>query len=291
MAIRGDSTIIDNRNDPMQIGLVFSVIGHISIAMIILIAGNLGFKEFPQQIIYSVTLEGGKRLGGITQVPKSDKSQIAPPKIIEEQPQEKTKAEVKETKPEEKPKEEPKKELPKEEKAEVSIADKKKEEIKPTVAPSVAPKKGSDKDVKGQKEPSLADINKQLQSAVQRYTGESTDAGGEGFGSGALGGNGMGGGIVRPPEFFIYRDLLKKHITSGWRWADPKASLKAVITFRLSINGEISDVDVEFSSGNREFDNSALRAVERANPAPRPPENVYQWFNEVRLIFDPKDLQ
>jgi Tfp pilus assembly protein FimT len=37
-------------------------------------------KAVTEQTVYSVTLEGGKSLGGISQTPKTSKTELAPPK-------------------------------------------------------------------------------------------------------------------------------------------------------------------------------------------------------------------
>ena len=135
------------------------------------------------------------------------------------------------------------------------------------------------------------DIDKRLNAAVQRYTGESTDAGGEKrFGAGKLGGNKMGGGEVRPAAFFIYRDLLKNHIKSGWRWYDTSAALLAVVQFDLAPSGAIDNIRLLESSGNALFDESVIRAVAKANPAPQPPPEVYEaFFKSVTMRFDPRE--
>lgn len=264
-----------------KFGVSVSLSAHVLVGILIFF-DLINFGGFPEEeVIYSVTIEGGKRIGGISQVSTDDKSQMAPPKVAQEAPKEEEKV-----KPED---------------AEVSIPEKKKEEPKPTPAPTAPPKKATPKpaatakptpkkDTKPQKKESIEDINKQLQSAMQRYLGESTEAGGQGFGAAKLGGSGMGGGVVRPPEFFRYRDLLKQHVTSGWRWFDPNSRLKAMVVFDLSERGEISNISLYQSSGNPEFDNSALRAVAHANPAPPPPANVYEFFKKTRVTFDPQDL-
>src|SRR5690606_30181508 len=186
--------------------------------------------------------------------------------------------------------------------AEVSLADKKKvtkpkeEKPKPKEAPTPAkstkkemppPKKSESKP----KELSVAEINKLLEKATQRYTGESTDAGGTGFGS-AGGGTtkrGGGGGELRPPEFFSYRSTIEYAIKSGWRWHDTAAPLEARVCFEITRAGDIRNVQLCGSSGNREYDDSALRAVHKATPLPPPPESVYQFFQQVRLVFSPTD--
>ena len=245
------------------VGLSTAVVGHLILTILFFAQITFNFGA-DKPVIYSITLEGGKSLGGLSQVPKKDKSEVAPPKNIEPKKEEKPIEKVEEkVVVKEKVKEEPKKE---EKKVEKIV---KKEEKK--------------------KEPTKEEIDKKLQQAVQRYLGESTDAGGKGFGAGALGGVGMGGGTLVPKEFFEYQDRLKTHVKSGWRWYDTAASIMAKVAFEIAPDGAVSNVRIVQSSGNAEFDDSALRAVYKANPVPPPPEIVYDKFRDVIIKFDPRE--
>jgi colicin import membrane protein len=141
---------------------------------------------------------------------------------------------------------------------------------------------------KSAKEPSLAEINSALERAVKKYTGESTDAGGKGYGSSGEGGQGFGGGQSRPPEFFQYQETLENFVKSGWAWHDPVASLKASVCFELASTGALLSVRLCNSSGDRKFDESVVRAVQKADPLPMPPAAVYEYFREVRMTFTPQ---
>lgn len=244
--------------------LAVSGIVHLVGLVALLSTGIAG--DFQPPVVYSVTIEAGKSLGGIQQAAKKEtKEPPAPPKKVSGAAEAKSKPTTKS-----------------EEKAEVSVR-----ETKPAKKIETKPKEEK-KPPKPVKTPSLSDINKQLDSALQRYLGESTSAGGKGFGAGQVGGKGMGGGAVRPPEFFRYRQLLESHVKEGWRWYDTNAALMAQIEFSISPEGELSEVRLGASSGNAEFDESALRAVRKASPVPAPPPAVYQFFKSVRMTFDPR---
>lgn len=265
-------------------GFIASIVGHIGLVVLFAsVAG--GWADFGKPIVYSVSLESGARVGGISQAPKEpDKKSIPTPPT------------------EEKKKEEPQPELEKDPDAEVSIAEETpkptpkstpkatpKPTPKSTPKPKATPKPKPKATPKPKpKQPTLDDINKALEQAVKKYTGESTDAGGKGFGSTGGGGNGFGGGEQRPPEFFTYMKLLEADIKGGWRWHDPTAPLEARVCFRLSERGEISSLSVCSSSGDSKFDASVFRAVQKANPAPPPPPNVYKYFESVRITFTPQ---
>ena len=280
--------------------LFLSFVGHGLIFGYVLLAG-FSVNHFKPPQIYSVTLEGGATLGGLLQVPDKKESQMAPPKKVAEAKDSDSKrietkvddAEVSLAKKEATPKptaKPTKKPTPKPTKKPTpKPTAKKKATPKPTAKPKPKPKKTTPNKPKAKPTLSKADINKKLQQAVQRYKGESTKAGGQGFGAGKLGGSKMGGGIVRPPEFFRYKRLLESHIKSGWRWYDTSSALVSQVAFYLSAQGKISQITLASSSGNREFDDSVLRAVSKANPAPVPPSNVHRFFEEVRITFDPRE--
>lgn len=252
--------------------------------------------EFAQPVVYSVSIEGGKKLGGIQQLPQNDKTQLAPPKnVAEPEPPKAADAKKEEAKKEEAREKETKKED-----AEVSLQEKPTPAAKPTEPPKATPKpegtpaKGKEdgkEDGKGKKKNDFTlskAEDKQLQNALQRYLGESSNAGGEGFGAAALGpGNGMGGGVVRPPEFFIYFNILKNHVYRNWRWPG-NAPRVAWIRFNIAEDGTISNVSIDKSSGDSYYDDLAYRAIVKANPAPPPPKSVYEFFKDTRFILDSK---
>lgn len=254
----------------LRTGFVSSVVGHIAVFLIVAIR-FAGWGNFQPPVVYSVTIEGGSSLGSIAQVAKDDKKvPVAPPKNVSEQ-EKKVNDSVKTKDPKEETK------IPVAEKGEVQV--KKKEEKKEEKKEN---KKEAKKETKG-------DLNKNYQDAMQRYLGESSNAGGTGFGAAALGGKGMGGGVVRPPEFFEYLKRLEAHIKSGWIWQDQKVALVTQIIFEMSPDGRISGIQVVKGSGNSSFDDSVYRAVSKASPAPPPPPSVYEFFKQVRLSFDPRE--
>ncbi len=282
-------------NDPescWRIGLYSSLIGHAAVAVVAIVGFAFGgFGGLPDPVIYSVTVEPGKALGGKSQLAKDDKpSPIAPVKNVKADSASKEKQE----KPEEKPVEEKSPEN-----AEVSIADKKPTpQPSPKPTPKATPKVTSKatpvakakSDAKTKAKSDGDEVDKRLQAAMQRYLGDSTDAGGKGFGAARVGGSGMGGGEIRPPEFFKYRDLLLARIKEAWRWYDVNASFITQIAFELAPDGTARNVRVVRSSGNATFDESVVRAVMKASPFPAPPVSVYaKYFKSVTTTFDPRE--
>ena len=260
-------------------GVFLSIIFHV-LLVAVLVGAALYQPTFELPPVYSVTIEGGKSLGGRSQVAKDDKkTPLAPPKNasdpVKQQPVETKKEEVIPIKPVEKkevPKEVPKKE-------EVPVAKKEVVEPKKAPPPKVEPKK----------EPPKEDVNKEYQKTMQRYLGESSDAGGQGFGAAKVGGQGMGGGELKPREFFIYSNLIKAKIESGWNWYDNSTSILTIVEFSISPQGQVSGERVVQSSGNMAYDESVVRAVRAASPLPPPPAIVYNDFRIVQMRFDPRN--
>jgi TonB family protein len=275
-------------------GFSVSVAGHIILALIVFVGIFPDFGDVPEPVVYSISIEGGKSLGGMSQVPKDDKpSPVAPPKNVAAQA--KQEPEVKTEQPKD-----PQKEQPVDD-AEVSVAEKKptpKPTPQPTPPkvqtpkPSPTPLKKADakNDSKNVKKSDGEDTDKRLQAALQRYLGESSDGGGKGFGAARVGGSGMGGGVVRPPEFFVYEKIVRSRIKEAWRWNNTAETLITVIAFDIEPDGVIKNVRLVKTSGDSGYDESVMRAAMKASPLPPPPKNVYeQYFKSVRITFDPRE--
>jgi protein TonB len=98
-----------------------------------------------------------------------------------------------------------------------------------------------------------------------------------------------GGGIGIPisAEEAAWRRQVKVQVTRSWV-LEPGMRRQLIETeVRVSIGagGEVKSVDVIRKSGNPWYDDSVVRAVEKASPLPAPPE-VAEW----RFVFTPQDL-
>ena len=67
---------------------------------------------------------------------------------------------------------------------------------------------------------------------------------------------------------------------------DRKPGLTAIVRFGVEADGEVIDVELAESSGDRSFDQSALRAVKNAK-LPPPPEMYREDFvtQKVHMTF------
>jgi colicin import membrane protein len=94
-----------------------------------------------------------------------------------------------------------------------------------------------------------------------------------------------GGGTVVGTEFLAYRQRIFSIIKTNWVQADRKSKLVAQVRFELTPEGEVGNVRLERSSGDKAYDLSVLRAVERSSPLPPPPEKHRDDFHEVVIEF------
>lgn len=281
-----------------QFGFLASLALHVGIVALIIFKVGPSVHKFEPKVVYSVTLEGGKSLGGIDQTPEKEEpaAKVAPPKVVEEAPEvveekEEEEAEVvlepKEKVPAATPKPTPKPKPKATPKPKPKATPKPKPKPKATPKPKPKPKATPKPKPKAKPKP---DVNKSYQNAMQRYLGESSNAGGKrGFGAGALGGQGMGGGKVVPLIVKRYIETLRGHFRGKWNWFDKSRPYEARVRFELSRGGKLTGIKLIKSSGHREFDESVMRAVLKGDPAPPPPGEYYSDLRVVTMTFDPRD--
>ena len=85
-----------------------------------------------------------------------------------------------------------------------------------------------------------------------------------------------------------YLDRVERHIMAVWKLPPNANELKVVIRLRVERSGHVSDVRVEKSSGDKQFDASAVQAVRRASPFPPIPEWAQSSvLGDLRMVLDP----
>lgn len=85
-----------------------------------------------------------------------------------------------------------------------------------------------------------------------------------------------------------YYALIWSRIKGLWtipRGLMPQENIEAVVTVQILRDGTIAHVGLEKGSGNRYFDESALRTVKKANPLPPLPETFRGGGMEVGIRF------
>ena len=140
----------------------------------------------------------------------------------------------------------------------------------------------------GGREASPEPTDEQYQAAIERVRRRVVEQGGASSAPPGVGGEGPGeGGIVRGLAFLVYYNELQSLIKEKWVVAERKPGLSAVLRFGVHADGEVFDVELVRSSGDSVFDESALRAVSRANPLPPPPAGYRREFavQKVEVIF------
>jgi colicin import membrane protein len=93
-------------------------------------------------------------------------------------------------------------------------------------------------------------------------------------------------------EYLIYYNRMMTRIKQSWVWAGGSGSLEAVVSFRITPEGEIVEVRTVRSSGDPTYDLSVERAVRGAGPLGAPPEMYRGEFaNGVEITFRAEDLR
>jgi TonB family protein len=112
-----------------------------------------------------------------------------------------------------------------------------------------------------------------------------TGQGGEGGGTGLDGGGGAFGA-----RFGTYVDAMQRRISREWLQANIDASIRTAprvyVTFRIDRSGRISQVEIDQSSGNRQVDDSARRALLSIDRLPELPRDYEGRFVDVRFWFE-----
>jgi len=100
-------------------------------------------------------------------------------------------------------------------------------------------------------------------------------------------GGGGGGDTLRGLPFILYTQEVKQRVKQSWIVAEHKSGLTAVVRFGILANGEVVGVELVERSGDIVFDESAMRAVRKANPLPPPPEAYRNEFTrqKIEVVF------
>ena len=100
-------------------------------------------------------------------------------------------------------------------------------------------------------------------------------------------GGGGGGDTLRGLPFILYTQEVKHRVKQSWIVAEHKSGLTAVVRFGILANGEVVGVELAERSGDSVFDESAMRAVRKANPLPPPPEAYRNEFTrqKIEVVF------
>ena len=101
---------------------------------------------------------------------------------------------------------------------------------------------------------------------------------------------GKAAGVERQMQARRYAALVSQLVWS--QWAFPRDNLlpvgsEAVVHVTVLANGTVARMDFEKRSGNRYFDESALKAIRKASPFPALPAEIGGGRLEVGIRFHP----
>lgn len=92
----------------------------------------------------------------------------------------------------------------------------------------------------------------------------------------------------------MYYNLIWQRIRSVWVLPDEvlrgKKDLETIIAIRVARDGQIVDIQFEKKSGNPYLDESAIRAIKKANPLPPLPPGIEGDKFDLGIRFTPSDV-
>lgn len=86
-----------------------------------------------------------------------------------------------------------------------------------------------------------------------------------------------------------YAEIVRQRIAQNWQTAGLYAASQSspvIVSFTIERNGSVRDIQVVQSSGNPTIDNSALRAVYKANPLPALPSEIGGGSISAQFTFN-----
>ncbi len=93
-----------------------------------------------------------------------------------------------------------------------------------------------------------------------------------------------------------YIGAIRQRIEMNWsRPPSARKGMQCELLIRLVPTGRVVGVDIARSSGNDQFDRSAVQAVTKSEQFPEikemRPEVFERYYRELRLVFNPQDLR
>lgn len=91
-----------------------------------------------------------------------------------------------------------------------------------------------------------------------------------------------------PSDLSSYSDAMHEKIASKWSPPSIDKDAKVVLEFTIQKNGHVIREKVYQSSGNKQLDDSAMKALRKASPLPPLPLNLEQESLTVKFDFTVK---
>lgn len=139
------------------------------------------------------------------------------------------------------------------------------------------------------------------ESATSPAKGARNGASGGGPVLGSVAGGGKGSGIgpgtgslgmLKDPKFLLYYQKVEERIKDAWSFYGGNKNLTTSVEFAIGPDGKVAGISVKESSHNTSFDQSVVRAVQRAAPFPPPPEEYRDQFGQgIEAVFKLGELR
>ena len=133
----------------------------------------------------------------------------------------------------------------------------------------------------------------QVSSAIERIRKRVTIGSAGAVETGEPGTGGASSGFMSI-KHKMYYNLIWQRIRNAWVLPEDvlrgKKDLETIIAIRIARDGQIVDIQFEKKSGNPYLDESALRAIKKANPLPPLPPGFEEDKFDVGVRFTPSDL-
>ena len=139
-----------------------------------------------------------------------------------------------------------------------------------------------------------SDTDRRIAAAVQQRATQVEKSGGAAGVSGGPASSGPGSGVGGTPtdlQYVLYHGRMIERIKAAWAWAGSDKTLRVVVQFNITPDGEIQNIKVLEPSGNPQYDQSAERAVRAVNPLEPVPEKFRDAFATQEITFQPSDLE
>jgi len=134
---------------------------------------------------------------------------------------------------------------------------------------------------------------KQIDSAIERIRKRVTIGSAGAIETGEAGTGGASSGFMSI-KHKMYYNLIWQRIRSAWVLPEGalggKKDLETIIAIRIGKDGRIEDIQFEKKSGHPQLDESALRAIKKANPLPPLPPGFEGDKFDVGVRFTPSDI-
>jgi len=134
---------------------------------------------------------------------------------------------------------------------------------------------------------------RQIDSAIERIRKRVTIGSAGAIETGEAGTGGASSGFMSI-KHKMYYNLIWQRIRSAWVLPEGalggKRDLETVIAIRIAKDGRIEDIQFEKKSGHPQLDESALRAIKKADPLPPLPPGFEGDKFDVGVRFTPSDI-